>query len=338
MKRKLELIMTLLFVSALCGCSQNTNEGKSNELVQMTTQVTEVDSESGGEISTEQASENVKVEESETTENNNTQSQDDAKAITVIEIEPNKKMDYKGKEILMSLESDDEFDGGNIVLEYGDAKYKLNEYTEWITNSYLIEIDDSSFYTILQACYSNDWVTSYIVKYDGNTFVDIAEQIGGIADVSSITTNQIVFETRVDLFGTYGIKIPMKLENDKLISLDKVIRFVNNPDPSVFDEFESLDADTKERIAKGYNEEGYRVLTLKMNLKSKSENGDLEIKAGEQIIPYGYDERAQKFYFTYNDTICYFEYEFVDDGYNGYTLSINGVDEHDMFEALPYVG
>lgn len=335
MRRRLELIMALLFVSTLCGCTQKTNEGKSNETVQMTTQVTEVGSESGGKISTEQASENVKVEESETTENNSTQSQDDAEEITVIEIEPDKKMDYKGKEILMSLESNDEFDGGNIVLEYGDAKYKLNEYTEWITTGYLIEIDDTIFYTILQACYSNDWVTSYIVKYDGNTFVDIAEQIGGIADVSSITKNQITFETRVDLFGTYGITIPMKLENDKLISLDTVIKFVNNPDPSIFDEFESLDADTKERIAKEYNEEGYRVLTLKKNLKSKSENGDLEIKAGEQIIPYGYDEKAQKFYFTYDDTLCYFEYESKDDGY---TLTINGVDQEDMFEALPYVG
>lgn len=338
MRIRSELIMALLFVSALCGCTQKTNEGKSNETMQMTTQVTEVDSESEGNISTEQALENVKVEESETTENNNTQSQDDSEAITVIEIEPDKKTVYQGKDILMSFESNDEFDGGNIILEYGDAKYKLNEYTEWITTGYLIEIDDTSFYTILQACYSNDWVTSYIVKYDGNTFADIAQQIGGIADVSSITKNQITFETRVDLFGTYGITIPMKLENDKLVGLDSVIKFVNNPNSSVFDEFESLDADTKERIAKEYNEEGYKVLTLKKNLKSKSDNGDLEIKAGEQIIPYGYDESAQKFYFTYNDTICYFEYEFVDDEYNGYTFTINGVDEDDMFEALPYVG
>lgn len=338
MRIRLELIMALLFVSALCGCTQKTNKGKSNETMQMTTQVTEVDSESEGNISTEQALENVKVEESETTENNNTQSQDDSEAITVIEIEPDKKTVYQGKDILMSFESNDEFDGGNIILEYGDAKYKLIEYTEWITTGYLIEIDDTSFYTILQACYSNDWVTSYIVKYDGNTFADIAQQIGGIADVSSITKNQITFETRVDLFGTYGITIPMKLENDKLVGLDSVIKFVNNPNSSVFDEFESLDADTKERIAKEYNEEGYKVLTLKKNLKSKSDNGDLEIKAGEQIIPYGYDESAQKFYFTYNDTICYFEYEFVDDGYNGYTFTINGVDEDDMFEALPYVG
>lgn len=223
------------------GCTQKTNEGKSNETMQMITQVTEVDSESDNKTLTEQSSENAKVVEN-----------------------------YKAE--------------------------------------------------------------------DGKTFADIEQQIGGIADVSSITKNQITFETRVDLFGTYGITIPMKLENDKLVALDSVIKFVNNPDSSVFDEFESLDADTKERIAKEYNEEGYKVLTLKKNLKSKSDNGDLEIKAGEQIIPYGYDESAQKFYFTYNDTICYFEYEFVDDEYNGYTFTINGVDEDDMFEALPYVG
>lgn len=145
--------MALLFVSVLCGCTQKTNEGKSNETMQMTTQVTEVDSESDNKTLTEQSSENAKVVEN-----------------------------YKAE--------------------------------------------------------------------DGKTFADIEQQIGGIADVSSITKNQITFETRVDLFGTYGITIPMKLENDKLVGLDSVIKFVNNPNSSVFDEFESLDADTKERIAK----------------------------------------------------------------------------------------
>ena len=201
------------------------------------------------------------------------------------------------------------------------------------------EVDsESDNKTLTEQSSENAKVVENYKAEDGKTFADIEQQIGGIADVSSITKNQITFETRVDLFGTYGITIPMKLENDKLVGLDSVIKFVNNPDSSVFDEFESLDADTKERIAKEYNEEGYKVLTLKKNLKSKSDNGDLEIKAGEQIIPYGYDESTQKFYFTYNDTICYFEYEFVDDEYNGYTFTINGVDEDDMFEALPYVG
>ena len=134
--------MALLFVSVLCGCTQKTNEGKSNETMQMTTQVTEVDSESDNKTLTEQSSENAKVVEN-----------------------------YKAE--------------------------------------------------------------------DGKTFADIEQQIGGIADVSSITKNQITFETRVDLFGTYGITIPMKLENDKLVALDSVIKFVNNPDSSVFDEFES---------------------------------------------------------------------------------------------------
>ena len=147
MRRRLNLIMALLFVSVLCGCTQKTNEGKSNETMQMTTQVTEVDSESDNTTLTEQSSENAKVVENYKAEDGKTQSQDDSEAITVIEIEPDKKTVYQGKDILMSFESNDEFDGGNIILEYGDAKYKLIEYTEWITTGYLIEIDDTSFYT-----------------------------------------------------------------------------------------------------------------------------------------------------------------------------------------------
>ncbi|MGN1155715.1 MAG: hypothetical protein ACI4TK_06025 [Agathobacter sp.] len=322
MKRKVVLITTLLFVSALSACTQNANEGESTEPSQ-TTEI-ESDSESVSESESESDS-GIPTEQPSETE----------KEFTVTEIEPDKKMDYKGKELLMSFDAPSEFDVGKIVLNYGNANYKSEFDAEWMTNGYLIGIDDTSFYVILQACYSNDWVTSFIVKYDGNSFIDIAEQDGSIVDTSSITREQIVFETRVDLFGTYGITVPMKFENDKLTSLDTVIKFVNNPDPSVFEGLEDLDADSKEMLKNLYNKEGYRVLTLKKSLNATSETGNLEISVGEQIIPYGYDESAQKFYFTYNDTLYFFEYEASDEGFY---LTINGVDQFDIFEELPYAG
>ena len=79
----------------------------------------------------------------------------------------------------------------------------------------------------LKKLFPNAKVVENYKAEDGKTFADIEQQIGGIADVSSITKNQITFETRVDLFGTYGITIPMKLENDKLVGLDSVIKFLH---------------------------------------------------------------------------------------------------------------
>ena len=324
MKRKVALLTTLLLVSALSACTQNANEGEATEPSQTTEAESVSESESASESESKSDSE-IPTEQPPETETE----------LTVIAIEPGKKIDYKGKKLLMFLDGEAENDGGNIVLEYGNADYKLEDYSEWISTGYLMEIDDTSFYVILQACYSNDWFTSYIVKYNGNSFVDIAKQDGRIKDISSITREQIVFETRVDLFGTYGIKVPMKFENDKLTSLDTVIRFVNNPDPSVFEGLEDLDAEIKEMIQKLYNKEGYRVLTLKKSLKAISENGTIEISVGEQIIPYGYDSVAQKFYFTYNNTLYFFEYEASDEGFS---LTINGVDQFDIFEELPYAG
>ena len=320
MKRKVALITTLLLVSALSACAQKANEGESRE----PSQTTETESVQDSVPVTESASDILTEQPSET-----------EKEFIVTEIEPNKKMDYKGKELLMSFDAPSEFEVGKIVLNYGNADYKSKFDAEWITTSYLVEIDDTSFYVFLQACYSNDWVTSYIVKYNGNSFVDIAAQDGKIADTSSITQEKIVFETRVDLFGTYGIKIPMKFENDKLTCLDTLIRFVNKPDPTVFDGFESFDPEIKEMIKNMYNKEGYQVLTLKRSLKATSENGTIEIGVGEQIIPYGYDESAQKFYFTYNDILYFFEYELSTENI---FHTINGVDQFDIFEVLPYAG
>ena len=73
------------------------------------------------------------------------------------------------------------------------------------------------------------------------------------------------------MFGTYGVKIPMRLENDQLTNVDDIIKFNNEPEPEIYD---TLDSPEAKAI---YNKEGYRVLTLKRTLSrtaiSKWDNG-----------------------------------------------------------------
>ena len=75
----------------------------------------------------------------------------------------------------------------------------------------------------------------------------------------------------MDVFGTYGVKIPMRLENDQLTNVDDIIKFNNEPEPEIYD---TLDSPEAKAI---YNKEGYRVLTLKRTLSrtaiSKWDNG-----------------------------------------------------------------
>lgn len=308
MKRKIVVMIICLCVFGACGCSSD-HQAKN----EVDTQLQVVNSEN-----------------TETTENIATESLEEASEASsvkeeakVISFEPDSPLTYRGKELQLSYQED------SVKIKYGDAEYEIKDYVEWIDTGYILEIDDTSFYTIIQVCSVNDWVTSYIVKYNGNTLDEIAVQNGGVQDASSISGNQITFNTRADVFGTYGVKIPMRLENDQLTSVDDIIKFYNEPDPEIYD---TLDSPEAKAI---YNKEGYRVLTLKRTLKAMSDDGEIEIGEGEQIIPYGFDEKEKKFYFIYHDKQYYFTYE---EGDGGYPLTIDGVDQDDMFVYLPYAG
>lgn len=309
MKRGIMILLAGLCVSGLCACGAG---GQTNGTAD--TQLTQA-----GDTQPAESAENVSEEASE-----NVSEAGEAK---VLSFEPDVPMNYRGKDLCVSFEEKD--GNSSIKLSYGDALYEKKDFAEWISTGYVMEIDDTSFYCLIQGCSSNDWVTSYIVKYDGNAFKEIAVQNGGVTDASSISGNQIVFETRVDLLGTYGVRIPMKLENDQLTNVEDLIQFVNEPDPDLYASLESEEAKAC------YNEEGYRALTLKRALTAMSEDGSTEIAEGEQIIPYGYKEAEKKFYFTYGGKQYYVIY---DVGPDGYSYTIDGVDQDDQFVSLPYAG
>ena len=311
MKRKIVVLLTCLCVSGLCACG-------SADQVQKETNTQIADSEKTED--TDHAKTDQAGETEEPTEESTEQGE-----INVISFDPASPKEYRGKELQLSYTEGEE----SVKVQYGDVTYEIQDYVEWIATGYIMEMDDTGFYTIIQLCSSNDWVTSYVLKYDGSSFKEIGSQDGGVVDTSAISGNQINFSTRVNLFGTYSVTIPMKLENDQLASVDEFIKFHNEPDPEIYDTLDSPEGKAC------YNEEGYKVLTLNQTLQAKSDDGDIELEEGEQIIPYGYNENEKKFYFTYQDKQYYFIYEEAGDGY---TLTIDGVDQDDMFVYLPYVG
>lgn len=304
MERKIMVLLICLSVSGMCGCSrqnQTENEDDAQKWV-----VNSENSEAVEHIPAESSGDSSEKDE-----------------VKVISFEPDSPVNYRGKELQLSYSEE------SVKVRYRDAEYEIEDYADGIETGYIMEMDDTGFYTIIQVCSANDWVTSYILKYDGNRFTEIAAQNGGVGDKSSISGNQITFDTRVDVFGTYGVKIPMRLENDQLTNVDDFIKFVNEPDPEIYDSFDSPESKAI------YNKEGYRVLTLKRTLMAMSDDGNIEIGKGQQIIPDGYNEKEKKFYFRYQDKQYYFTYE---EDQDGYTFTIDGVNQEDMFVYLPYAG
>lgn len=318
MKKRIALLLTLGMFSGIIACGQNANQNQSD----ISTKNTEQEADMPSETEEIVAEENV-------AEENETEAIVEETEVEIEKLEQDEAIEYRGKELLMSMANIDEYEGGNITLKYGDAEYELSEYAEWNSSASVFAYDDESFYVALQPCYSNDWVFTYIVKFDGNSFVDVAKHEGA---VKSIDKNMISFSTRKDLLGTYGIIINMKFENDALEEIEDEIKFINEASPEVV---QSFDEDENDYFKMIYNKEGYRVLTLKQPLKVDSDEGNIEIQKGEQIIPYSYNEKESLFFFKYNEKIYSFKYKVEE---NEYTVTIDGVSQDDLFEVLPFAG
>lgn len=229
----------------------------------------------------------------------------------VFEIEPDTAVEFRGETLLLSIPQTDENGSGSLILTYKDQKVEVTDFAEWMTTAYGIPISKDEFYVLVQACYSNDWRESHLIKYDGEKLFETDSTGGGVDDISEVSKEQIAISTRTDLFGTYGIKIPMSIQNDLFVKESDVIDFYFG--------------DENERLS----------LTVKKSFQAKMGEETLDIPEGSMIYPKGYNEKKKEFFFLYDEKECSVIYGL---GSEGYGYSIDGIDEFEIFENLPYAG
>ncbi|MFR5355312.1 MAG: hypothetical protein ACLTI1_03950 [Clostridia bacterium] len=120
------------------------------------------------------------------------------------------------------------------------------------------------------------------------------------------------------MLGTYGGTRNYLIQNDKLTATDSMYQFLGDPSGELPE------------------------LTVKESVNCRLEGGNTTLKAGDVIIPQAYSPDDGTFYFELPDgTAGNLLVDLSPDGSEGqmtYSGTIDGVDENELFENLPYAG
>lgn len=252
-------------------------------------------------------------------------------------IEPDSEVEVSGKTLKYTYVVEDENGGGHALFSYDGVDYESPNSSEWQCSSYVIDYGEGKFIVFYEMVFSNDWgSTQYITHTPNGDFLDLGVTGADLVNLDDIDVlnNTVTLDTRVDLFGTYGIRPVYIIGDQGLEYRDEIILFNNE---EVVSDGSFLE-DYPEELSEVYDANGRQLLTLKCDLELKTDDGDiLNMAAGSQLYVVGYAPMANRFYVEVAGEIAYFEYE-EKLGEFEWGHTINGMDEDDVFEYLLYVG
>lgn len=291
--------------------------------------------------------------------------------------DPNETISVNDKELTVHYPVSDESEGGELTMTFGDEEVTVFDYCEFPKSAYLVPGEGQSFYVLVQAGYSNDWVSTSLVEYDGEKelLLVLDETDGAIAGTESFVDDTVILETRVDIFGTYGVTIPTRYDKSGFTAISDYIAFTKASEDEEFAAFlKNLDGEERAYYENIYDEQGRNILVLKQairayplsseemvalqaaesgtpqtagseakkgkmadedSVKKPQVSGELKtIPKASKLYPLGCDRKEQKFYFEMDGETFFVTYKYVD----GYLKTIDGVEEDDVFEVLPYAG
>lgn len=252
-------------------------------------------------------------------------------------IEPDSEIEVSGKMLKYTYVVEDENGGGHALFSYDGVDYESPNSSEWQCSSYVIDYGEGEFKVFYEMAFSNDWgSTQYITHTPNGEFLDLGVSGAGIVNIDDIDiqNNTVTLDTRIDLFGTHGIRPVYIIGDQGLEYRDEIISFNNE---AVVSDGSYLD-DYPEELSAVYDANGRSLLTLKCDLELKTDDGKIiNMAAGSQLYIVGYAPMTNRFYVEVAGETAYFEYEEKQGEYEwGHT--INGMDEDDVFEYLLYVG
>ena len=165
------------------------------------------------------------------------------------------------------------------------------------------------------AGYSNDYGNTYLIKLQDGKEPVICDFLDATAE-GTVTANYMAMSCKVDVFGSYtGVKHYAVFDG----------RFYTEEQPYAFADLEP--------------EGERRSLVLKKDLSVEVYGEEEELKKGTKIYPTGCDVENQKFYFAFEKEgemqEGSLEYELYEERF-GY--GVDGTDEYELFEVLPYAG
>ena len=299
MKKKCLAALMMVTVLALTACGAKETTEDSHQTEE---QVTDTADETTAEASQD-------TENGETVENNENM---------ITELTANTAAEISGKEFTLKTEQaypdDDEIIA--VTAVYGDQELKLDE-SLYVNGVYEVSLDGQE-YVMTETTTFDDYGMIYLVKLDESGVTLVSTQDGHLREVPADPTEGFEIESKVDVLGTYGGIRTYFIQDDKLTANDTIYEFAGDPSGELPE------------------------LTVKDSVNGRLEVGNTTLKAGDVIIPQAYSPDDGTFYFELPDgTAGNLLVDLSPDGSEGqmtYSGTIDGVDENELFENLPYAG
>ena len=217
------------------------------------------------------------------------------------------KLPNEAEQIPMMIRYEEQDDIPTCTLWLADKKRALDSFAE-LTKAYLVRKDEEIFCLIEGDFASDDYVT-YIYRMTNGQIEQVA-QIYGAIDEGNMNPDEIMMEFWVDFLGTYaGVKKYHFDENLKFVTEDTEYVLHNN-------DF---------------------VLTTITDLPVTLEGADGTLPAGSHIVLNTTDGESYVT-FTIQETGQCGTLLVERDMNDYYRVTINGMNEQECFEILPYAG
>ena len=226
--------------------------------------------------------------------------------------------EFGGQEFTLKTEQaypdDDEIIA--VTAVYGDQELKLDE-SLYVNGVYEVSLDGQE-YVMTETTTFDDYGMIYLVKLDESGVTLVSTQDGHLRNMPTDPAEGFDIESRIYVLGTYGGTRNYLIQNDKLTATDSMYQFLGDPSGELPE------------------------LTVKESVNCRLEGGNTTLKAGDVIIPQAYSPDDGTFYFELPDgTAGNLLVDLSPDGSEGqmtYSGTIDGVDENELFENLPYAG
>lgn len=201
----------------------------------------------------------------------------------------------------------DEDDNSNICISYNDQLTELGYGSNLDYVYYVHDNDDRNYILFSYDAMSDDFVTElYEIKDGSLTEVQLTEGC-----ISVIAGDRVGMNVSVDVLGTYGAYRSYRIEDGAFVPVE-------------------------ERFDLG-NEERQRKLILAADVKGSvmTEDGMMETGLVSGTILYPVNTDGESVVGFYLDDGTYGELYFTR---KDWTIYIDGVEEYELFEELPYAG
>ncbi len=238
-------------------------------------------------------------------------------AAEVVELEEGEPMEIgnSGKELCLAIQGADE--NMSICLSYGENEIEVAGFVEWLRECYVLRQEGAYFYVLVGVGFSNDAGGTYLLKVSEEG-IEKCDYLDAVLR-EDVTQNYMETACKIDVLGSYlGIK-HYGILGDKFYTDERVFEF-----------FELAEGTLRKQLA--------LIQDVEANLYGEKEI----LKKGTVIYPTGCDTEQKEFYFECEDPKYegevlqgFLEYEEKNEGF-GYT--VEGIDEYELFEELPYAG